>query len=334
MNTTDSATISQDSGIIVRIPPGQVGNRLDKVLTELFPDFSRSRLQQWLKEGVIRLDGHVRPAKYKVMGTEEISIKIDPQKQESPHVEAEDIPLNIVFADDDLIVIDKSPGMVVHPAAGNWVGTLQNALLHHFPELQSLPRSGIVHRLDKDTSGLMVVARNLKAHKNLVEQLQNRSLSREYIAIVQGIVISGGTVSEPVGRHPVDRKRMSVRRGGKEAVTHYRVEQRFRAHTCLKVRLETGRTHQIRVHMSHIQKPIVGDSVYGGRLKIPKGAPEILVRALKAFKRQALHAVGLGLVHPHKNEKLQWTSLLPQDMQALIAVLSEHQEEKNEYGIS
>lgn len=322
MHGTDLATITQDDGIIVQIPVEYAGSRLDKVLVELFPDFSRSRLQQWLKEGVIRLEGQILPAKYKVGGGEKISIQAALQRQASPEAAAENIPLQVVHADDDIIVIDKPAGMVVHPAAGHWAGTLQNALLHHFPDVCGVPRAGIVHRLDKDTSGLMVVARNLKAHKSLVEQLQNRSLYREYTALVQGVVISGGTIAEPIGRHPVDRKRMAVKQEGKEAITHYRIERRFESYTCLKIRLETGRTHQIRVHMAHIQKPIVGDPVYGGRFKIPKTTPENVLRVLKAFKRQALHASGLGLVHPRHNQKCVWSSTLPEDMRVLLAVLS------------
>jgi 23S rRNA pseudouridine1911/1915/1917 synthase len=238
--------------------------------------------------------------------------------------QSEPISLDILHEDAHLIVINKPVGMVVHPAAGNPGGTMLNALLHHAPELRHVPRAGIVHRLDKDTSGVLVVARDLSAHKYLVEQLQARAFVREYLAVVNGVLTAGGTVDAPIGRHPVQRKRMAVVNvGGKSAVTHYRVEQRFRAHTLIKVNLETGRTHQIRVHMAHIHHALVGDQVYGGRLKLPAGSSEELIEVLRKFKRQALHARYLELVHPGTGESMGWEAPIPDDMQHLIDVMQE-----------
>ena len=297
------------------------GQRLDHVLAELFPEFSRSRLQQWIKEGKVLVDNNQLRSKDKVKGGESINITVI-NKQE---VEAlpEAIPLHIVYEDDQLLVIDKPAGLVVHPAVGNRDGTLLNALLFHAPELSTVPRAGIVHRLDKNTSGLLVIARTLTAQTSLVAQLQARTIEREYDAIVNGVIISGGVVDAPIGRHPVDRKRMAVVASGKPAVTHYRVAERFRGHSHLKVRLETGRTHQIRVHMAYIHYPLVGDPVYGGRLRFPAGISDILRNYLKDFHRQALHASRLKLVHPKTTEIMQWQSPLPRDMTELLAVLRE-----------
>jgi 23S rRNA pseudouridine1911/1915/1917 synthase len=228
-----------------------------------------------------------------------------------------------VFEDDDLLVINKPPGLVVHPAAGNPDGTLLNALLHHAPDLAALPRAGIVHRLDKDTSGLMMVARNLAAHTRLVADLQARDIRREYLAVVNTVLTAGGEVDAPIGRHPVDRKRMAVVSGGKPAVTHYRVVERYRAHTLVRLRLETGRTHQIRVHMAHIHCPVTGDPVYGGRLRQPRGAGELLRTVLQGFRRQALHAERLAFRHPGSGEPVSWEAPVPPDMQELIEALRE-----------
>lgn len=240
---------------------------------------------------------------------------------ESNTVLGQDIPVNLVHEDESIIIVDKPANLVVHPAAGHADGTLQNALLHHCPALSGIPRCGIVHRIDKDTSGLLAVAKTLVAHKSLVDQLQDRSVKREYLALAQGLLTGGGTVDAPLGRHVTDRKRFAVRQGGKYAVTHYRIEERLTAHTLLRVKLETGRTHQIRVHMAHINHPLVGDPVYGGRLRLPAGASEQQIEAIQGFRRQALHAEILGIMHPETGEYCEWTSPLPTDFSELLNVL-------------
>ncbi len=303
------------------IPPHLAGLRLDQAMAELFPDYSRSRLQLWIKNGAARVDGETVTPRHKVRGGEAITLIA--AAEPSTEVGSENIPLNIVYQDDDIVVIDKPVGLVVHPAAGHAGGTLQNALLHHDPALAGIPRCGIVHRLDKDTSGLLMIARTLPAHKSLVDQLQARTVHREYLALVQGAMTGGGSIDEPLGRHPTDRKRFAVRRDGKPAVTHYRIETRYSDHTLLRVKLETGRTHQIRVHLSHIHYPLVGDPVYGGRLRLPKGAHETLNLALGGFRRQALHAESLGFVHPVSGEWVQWQSPLPADFAGLLHLLGE-----------
>lgn len=303
------------------------GKRLDHVLADMFPDYSRSRLQQWLKDGQITVNGEFLRAKDKVCGGEEVELY--PQLECDTHWQAQDIPLDIVHEDEHILVIHKPAGLVVHPAAGNQDGTLLNGLLHHDAELAALPRAGIVHRLDKDTSGLLVVAKTLKAQKQLVEQLQDRAFLREYLAVVNGLLTAGGTVDEPIGRHPVHRKRMAVVPNGKPAITHYRVEQRFRAHSLLRVKLETGRTHQIRVHMAYINHPLLGDPVYGGRLKLPRACSDEMADMLRNFKRQALHATLLGLTHPVSGEWMQWQRDVPLDMAELISVLEKDNEQAN-----
>jgi 23S rRNA pseudouridine1911/1915/1917 synthase len=250
-------------------------------------------------------------------------VLINPIADASLDVKAEPISLNIVYEDESMLVVNKPAGLVVHPAAGNWDGTLQNALLHHDAELEGLPRAGLVHRIDKETSGLLMVARTLTAHKTLVDQLQAREFEREYLAVVRGYMTAGGTVDEPLARHPTDRKKYTVRHGGKEAVTHYRVEQRFAKHTLLRVKLETGRTHQIRVHMSHLNHAIVGDQVYGGRYRAIANASELLSETLSSFRRQALHAARLGVVHPVSGDAISWTCDVPDDMANLIRVLKQ-----------
>jgi 23S rRNA pseudouridine1911/1915/1917 synthase len=302
-----------------RIPDELDGKRLDQALAVLFQDFSRSRLQQWIREGQVQVDARVIRPKDKVYAGQQVTL----QASLSPEGDwaAEDIPLAIVYEDEHLLVINKPAGLVVHPAAGNYSGTMLNALLHHVPQLENLPRAGIVHRLDKETSGLLVVAKDLSTHKALVAQLQAREFEREYLAIVVGVMTAGGTVEAPIGRHPVQRKRMAVVERGKPAVTHYRVLERFRAHSLIRVNLETGRTHQIRVHMAYIHFPLVGDPIYGGRLKLPRGCTDELAEALRHFRRQALHAARLGIVHPQTGEYLKWEAPLPADMQALLAVL-------------
>ena len=309
------------------IPSHYARQRLDAVLAELYPDYSRSRIQQWIKSGKVLLNGEIPKAKVKLLGDEHIEIHVQTEVLDDDCY-AQDIPLDIIYQDDDILVINKPVGMVVHPAAGHKDGTLQNALLYFDEHLNEVPRAGIVHRLDKDTSGLLVVARNLKAHKNLVAQLQARTVHREYQAIVLGVMTSGGTVDEPIGRHARDRKRMAVRLDAKQAITHYRVSERYRGHTRVKVNLETGRTHQIRVHMSHIHFPLVGDPVYGGRLILPRGASDELKDALKSFKRQALHAAKLGLKHPATQQEMHWKAPLPEDMLDLIKVLRADIEDK------
>jgi 23S rRNA pseudouridine1911/1915/1917 synthase len=304
------------------VPEHCARQRVDAVLVELFPDYSRSRLQSWIKSGKVRLDGVIPKPKDRVQGDETIELHVQPEPLDE-RCEAERIPLDLVYQDEDLLVINKPVGLVVHPAAGHASGTLQNALLHLDPSLVEVPRAGIVHRLDKDTSGLLVVARNLKAHKSLVAQLQARTVQREYQAVVCGVLTAGGTVDAPIGRHSRDRKRMAVREDGKQAITHYRVVARFRGHTHVRVNLETGRTHQIRVHMAHIQYPLVGDAVYGGRLKFPRGASEILKQGLRDFNRQALHAGCLGLIHPSSGEPMHWQATMPEDMLQLLQLLKQ-----------
>ena len=303
------------------VPDTAAGRRFDAVLAELFPDYSRSRLSAWIKSGDALLDGReVRP-RDPVRGGEAVSLSVvlDVQTRSEP----EDIALDVLFEDGHVIVIDKPAGLVVHPGAGNPTGTLVNALLHRDPGLNALPRAGIVHRLDKDTSGVMVVARTLVAHTALVAQLSARDVHRQYLAVVSGALVSGGTANAAIDRHPRDRIRMAVREDGRDAITHYRLRERFRAHTLLECRLETGRTHQIRVHMAYLKHPIIGDALYGGSLKLPRGATDELVAALRGFKRQALHAETLEFVHPVSGEPVRCSAPMPADMQALVKALQD-----------
>jgi len=309
--------------LTARVPDELAGMRLDQCLAEMFPDYSRSKLQTWVKAGRVLVDGETMKGREKLDGGEEI--ELDAEAEQVVEYDAEDIPLNIVYEDDSILIVNKPAGLVVHPAVGNWSGTLVNALLNHAPSLDTLPRAGIVHRIDKETSGLLMVAKTLQAHNSLVEQLQARSIHREYLALVKGWMTAGGKVDEPIGRHPVDRKRNAVRRDGKEAVTHYRLEQRFKRHTLIRVKLETGRTHQIRVHMTHINYPLVGDQVYGGRFQMPADCSPALAEALRSFKRQALHAAKLGLEHPETDEYLEWEQPMPEDMQNLIKLLVQNE---------
>jgi len=299
------------------------GGRLDQTLAAMLPDVSRSQVQRWIEDDRVQLNRQAVNQRKRLQGRELVTMLVE----EAAEIDSlpQQIPLDIVYQDDAILVINKPAGLVVHPGAGNPDQTLVNGLLFFDPNLATLPRSGIVHRLDKDTSGLLVVARTEAARLNLVEQLSDRSLTREYLALVNGPLIAGGTVDQAIARNPNDRRRMSVNPNGKPAVTHYRVEQRFRSHTLLRVSLETGRTHQIRVHMAHIRHPIVGDPVYGGRAVNPKGASAEMLAALRSFNRQALHATRLGLEHPVTGEYLEWERPMPDDMQQLVAMLQKEE---------
>lgn len=305
--------------------PVHFGQRLDQVLADLFPEFSRSKMKVWIQQGNVSVNGEpVTVPRQKLTGDEVIRIQATVEKQVES--QPQDIALDIVYEDDDILVINKPADLVVHPGAGNPSGTLLNALLSHVPDIDKVPRAGIVHRLDKDTTGLMVVAKTLQAQTHLVDQLQNRVMSREYEALVYGTMVAGGVVDAPIGRHQTKRTLMAVREFGKPAVTHFRVIEKFRAHTHLRLKLESGRTHQIRVHMTHIKHPLVGDPVYGGRPRLPKGATDECVSALRNFRRQALHAAQLSLYHPATDEWMTWQAPLPNDMIALIdAVRSDTQ---------
>lgn len=320
--TAPHATEENDiEPIEATVPEHLAGKRFDQALAEMFPEFSRSRLTEWIKSGDALLNGELSKPKIAVNGGETVTLAA--KQQIETDAVAEDIPLTVVYADADVLVVDKPAGLVVHPGAGNARGTLVNALLHYDAALANLPRAGIVHRLDKDTSGLMVVARSLRAHASLIEQLSSRAVHRQYVAVVQGPMVAGNTVDAPIDRHPRDRIRMAVAKegAGREAITHYRVREKFRAHTLVECRLETGRTHQIRVHMAYVKHPLVGDPLYGGSFKLPKAATEELVAALRGFRRQALHAEKLSFVHPVSGETLAFESPLPADMVALIDTL-------------
>jgi 23S rRNA pseudouridine1911/1915/1917 synthase len=303
-----------DDTIHFVVPSDYAGFRLDQALAKLLPEYSRSRLQEWVLLEQVLLDGKPAISKQKVWGGE--SLDVLPQSQESDQAYLpEDIPLDIVFEDDDLIIVNKPVGLVVHPGSGNWQGTLLNALLFHSPQLSCVPRAGIVHRLDKDTSGLLVVAKNLIAQTNLVRQLQERSVKREYLALVYGELLHGGAVDEPIGRHPSNRVKMAVTENGKDAVTHYKVERSYPSCTLLRCSLETGRTHQIRVHMAYLKHPLVGDSVY---LNGPQKCVMQLRDILTKFPRQALHATRLALEHPVTGETMEWHVPMPEDMLQLL----------------
>jgi len=294
--------------------------RFDQAASALFPEYSRSRLQSWIKGGQLTANHSSCRPRDKVHEGDVLTLQAELQPE--GRFEAEAIALDIVYEDDDIIVINKPAGLVVHPGAGNPSGTLLNALLSHCPSIDSVPRAGIVHRLDRDTTGLMVVAKTLQAHADLVAQLHARDVHREYDAVVMGSMTGGGKVEEPMGRHPQQRTKMAVVQfGGKEAITHYRLQKRYRDHCHVRCFLETGRTHQIRVHMAHIRHPLVGDATYAGRPRLPKGASDALVNMLRSFPRQALHARKLELEHPISGDTMSWEVPLPDDMKALLAVL-------------
>lgn len=315
-----TASMNKAKVLTAIIPDEYAGRRLDQALAALFPDITRNQLQQWIEAGHVSLDQRTPRKRDKVTGGETVAIALPPPR--APEGGPEDIPLAVVYEDEELLVINKPVGLVVHPGAGNRSHTLLNAVLHHHPPAAHLPRAGIVHRLDKDTSGLMVVAKTERSRQRLIRALQKRSVEREYVAIVHGVLVAGGTIDAPIGRHARDRLRMSVTDSGKPAVTHYRVLKRYRAHTLVQARLESGRMHQIRVHLAHLQFPVVGDPVYGGRLRLPKGASALLTERLREFRRQALHAAKLALVHPVSGERMQWAASVPDDMARLMEALA------------
>lgn len=317
----DSSEESPSIQLQADVTAEQAGSRFDQIAAELFSDYSRSRLKQWIDDGSLLVDGQQRKPKERLLGGELLTL--DAEAEPAGEWVAQDIPLDVIYEDDTLLVINKPANLVVHPAAGNPDGTVLNALLHHCPGIETVPRAGIVHRLDKDTTGLMVVAKTLTAHNDLVKQLQARTVSREYEAVVQGTLTGGGTVEAAIGRHPRSRTKMAVVNfGGKEAITHYRLIHRFGDHTHVRLALETGRTHQIRVHMAHISHPLVGDATYAGRPKLPKGAtPELIELLRNGFKRQALHAAALALIHPETGEEMEWEAPLPDDFVELLNAL-------------
>ncbi len=306
------------------VPHDLGGQRLDQIAAQCFTDYSRSRLQSWIKDGNLTVDGQNRKTRDKLIGGETLHVAV--AVEDGERWEPEQMDLDIIYEDDSILVLNKPAGLVVHPGAGNAAGTLLNGLLHHCPDNASVPRAGIVHRLDKDTTGLMVVAKTLAAQTDLVSQLQERSVNREYEAVAMGVMTAGRTIDEPIGRHPAQRTRMAVTHSGKPAITHYRVVDRYRNHTHVRVKLETGRTHQIRVHLSHVNYPLVGDTLYAGRLRLPKGATPELKETLQNFHRQALHACQLGLYHPVTDEYMEWQVDLPEDFQQLLSVLQQDQQ--------
>lgn len=318
---------NQDVSLAAQVPESMFGKRLDQALAEMFPDYSRSRLKEWILDGSVSVNHQIQTKpREKLAGGESISIQAVLMVQETHS--AENITLNIVYEDEHILVINKPMDLVVHPGAGNADGTVLNALLSHAPEVATVPRAGIVHRLDKDTTGLMVVAKTVPAQTHLVEQLQAREIGREYEAVVYGTMVAGGVIDAPIGRHPTKRTNMAIRETGKPAVTHFRVKDKFRAHTHLRLKLETGRTHQIRVHMAHLKHPLVGDQQYGGRPRLPRHCGQPMIDMLRSFKRQALHAAQLELSHPITGEWLSWQAPLPEDMVALLAVLREDTKEQ------
>ena len=319
--TVNFAVVMNSKKQIIAVPEELAGLRLDQALARMFPEYSRSRLKEWLLAGSITIDGGSKRPRDAVAGGEMVSL--EPQLESEVRAAPEPIALDVVYEDDDLLVVNKPAGLVVHPGAGNPAGTLMNGLLHHAPKLESVPRAGIIHRIDKETTGLLLVAKTLQAHTALVRQLTDRDISRNYLAICNGVLTGGGTIDQPIGRHPRDRKRMSIQQNGKPSVTHYTVLERFRAFTYIKVRLETGRTHQIRVHFAWRRHALVGDQTYGGRLALPAGASEPLIDSLRGFKRQALHATRLAFEHPASGETIELEVPPPADLEELLAVMRE-----------
>jgi len=309
----------------LELPLEFAGRRLDQALAQLLPQYSRTRIQHWIDAGAVQVNGLVPRARDLVTGGETASVEA--RIEEQTGIAAEKLPLDIIHQDASVIVLNKAPGVVVHPGAGNREHTLQNALLAHDAKLRRVPRAGLVHRIDKDTSGLLVVARTLEAHTTLVAALAAHDIEREYLAVCTGAMTGGGTVDEPIGRHRTQRIKMAVRADGREAVTHYRIEKRFRAHTLARVHLETGRTHQIRVHLAHIGYPIVGDPVYGGRKRLPAGASAALRNALEDFHRQALHAARLSFAHPKTGKPVSYEAPLPADLVRLLDALERDRRE-------
>jgi 23S rRNA pseudouridine1911/1915/1917 synthase len=303
----------------LQLPASAAGLRLDQALAVALPQYSRARLQRWIRTGAVRVQGQTAVARSRVHGGEQIVVEA--QFEADCAVAAQALPLDIVYQDRALLVLNKPAGLVVHPGAGNRAHTLQNALLAHDPALARVPRAGLIHRLDKDTSGLLIVARTPEAHTRLVAMLAERAIGREYLALVSGVPTGGARIEQPIGRHRSQRTRMAVRRDGREAVTYYRIEERFRSHTLLRVRLETGRTHQIRVHLAHAGLPVIGDPVYGGRRRLSAGAGPELIALLQGLHRQALHAERLALAHPHSGQPLSFQAPLPADFAALLAAL-------------
>lgn len=318
-------TVAESVHLSATIPADLAGKRLDQALAILFPNHSRARIQNWIRTGDIRLNNQKTSQKYLVRSGDMVEINTIFETNEAWI--AEEIPLAIVYEDEQILIINKPAGLVVHPGAGNPDHTLLNALLHHDPGLNNVPRAGIVQRLDKDTSGIMVIARTPESHTRLVTALQKRNITREYQAIVRGILTAGGTIDQPIGRHPVKRVQMAVVSTGKPAITHYRIIKKYRSHTHIRVFLETGRTHQIRVHMSWIKHPVVGDPVYSGRVQLPKAGHLNLYNALKSFRRQALHASAISLQHPESGKELRFEAPLPDDMSNLIIALEEDAKE-------
>ncbi len=315
--------MSAHISLSAQVPEDLAGSRLDQIAAKLFPDYSRARLQSWIKEGSLKVDGKtLRPRDRLQPGDR---IQIEAELVASEQFIPEPMDLEILFEDAEILVLNKPANTVVHPAAGHYQGTLLNGLLHAYPALDAIPRAGIVHRLDKDTTGLMVVAKTLQSHSALVNQLQQRTVEREYEAVVHGVLTGGGTIDQLLGRHPVNRKKKAVVEDGKEAITHYKVLNRYRSHTHVQLNLETGRTHQIRVHMAHINHSLVGDPLYGGRLQLPAASSEDFSNFLRNFRRQALHARRLALIHPAAKELMAWEVDAPNDFQQLLRVLKEDQ---------
>jgi 23S rRNA pseudouridine1911/1915/1917 synthase len=309
----------------LEFPPEYAGKRLDQALAQLLPQYSRSRIQKWIEEGAVLVEGLGVKARDTVIGGQVATVEA--KLPEETRIKAEKLPLDVVHQDAAVIILNKPPGVVVHPGAGNPGKTLQNALLAHDPKLKRVPRAGLVHRIDKDTSGLLVVARTVEAQAALVAELSEHEIQREYLAVCTGAMTGGGTVDQPLDRHRSHRLKFAVRSDGRQAITHYRIEKRFRQHTLTRVRLETGRTHQIRVHMEHIGYPIVGDPLYAGRKRFPKGATQELREALEKFPRQALHAAKLELTHPKTGKRVTYEAPLPDDMKTLLDMLARDMEE-------